>query len=68
MAGIYNEYKGENRFTILTTSANNSIADVHNRMPVILPGKLSEEWILSEEFALSYIHSNMPVLRRESST
>lgn len=68
MAGIYNEFKGENRFTILTAGANNSIADVHNRMPVILPGKLSEEWILSEKFALSYIHSNMPLLRREIST
>ena len=36
MAGIYNEFKDENRFVILTTGANHSIADVHNRMPVIL--------------------------------
>lgn len=67
MAGIFNEFKGENRFVILTTGANNSIADVHNRMPVILPKTMSEEWIASEDFALSYLHASMPVLRREVS-
>lgn len=65
MAGIYNEFKGENRFTILTTKANNSIADVHNRMPVILLKEMVDEWILSEEFALSYLWADMPQLQRE---
>lgn len=65
MAGIFNEFQGENRFVILTTSANNSIADVHNRMPVILPKAMAEDWIMSEDFALSYLHASMPVLQRE---
>lgn len=67
MAGIFNEFQGENKFVILTTSANNSIADVHNRMPVILPKEMADDWILSEEFALSYLHAIMPVLQREIS-
>lgn len=67
MAGIFNEFQGENKFVILTTSANNSIADVHNRMPVILPKDMAEDWIMSEEFALSYLHAIMPVLQREIS-
>lgn len=67
MAGIFNEFKGENRFVILTTTANNSIADIHDRMPVILPRTLAEEWIASEEFAISYLHTSMPVLKRETS-
>lgn len=66
MAGIYNEFKGESRFVILTTGANSSIADVHERMPVILQNQMVEDWIMSEEFALSYLHANMPVLRREA--
>lgn len=67
MAGIFNEFNSENKFVILTTSANNSIADVHNRMPVILQKEMAEDWILSEEFALSYLHATMPVLQRELS-
>lgn len=64
MAGIYNEFKGENKFVILTTGANNSIADVHDRMPVILPKQMAEDWILSEDFAVSYLHASMPALQR----
>ncbi|MFR6334052.1 MAG: SOS response-associated peptidase, partial [Eisenbergiella sp.] len=65
MAGIYNEFKDENRFVILTTGANHSIADVHNRMPVILTERNVEDWITSEDFALAYIQTVMPALRRE---
>lgn len=65
MAGIYNEFKGEHKFVILTTGANNSIADVHDRMPVILPKHMIEDWLFSEDFALSYLHAVMPALQRE---
>lgn len=68
MAGIFNEFNGENRFVILTTSANQSIEDVHNRMPVVLPKQMAEDWIMSEEFALSYLHAVMPPLYREISS
>lgn len=67
MAGIYNEFNSENKFVILTTQANNSIADVHDRMPVILPKPIVEDWITSEDFALSYFHAVMPPLTREVS-
>lgn len=65
MAGIYNEFKGEKRFAILTTAANLSISDVHNRMPVILPRDKIEDWIMTEEFAIPYLHARMPALIRE---
>lgn len=67
MAGIFNEFQGENRFLILTTSTNNSIADVHNRMLVILPKAVAEGWVASEDFALSYIQTVMLALQREVS-
>ena len=31
MAGCYNRYEGQERFVILTTDANSSVAPVHNR-------------------------------------
>lgn len=68
MAGLFNEFNGENRFVILTTGANNSIADVHNRMPVILTNTMVEDWIMSEDFALLYIKAVMPPLHREISS
>ena len=52
MAGIFNEFNGENKFVILTTTANMSIADVHDRMPVILQKSMVEDWVKSEGFAL----------------
>lgn len=67
MAGIYNDFNGVNKYVILTTGANNSIADVHDRMPVILPKTKLEDWIMSEDFALSYINTIMPPLQREIS-
>lgn len=45
MAGLYNQYEGENRFVILTTDANNSVSDVHKRMPVVVPKEKIEDWI-----------------------
>ena len=35
MAGLYNFYQDELRFVILTTAANESINDVHHRMPCL---------------------------------
>lgn len=36
MAGLYNIFNGEVRFVIITTEANDSMKDIHRRMPVIL--------------------------------
>jgi len=36
MAGLYNIYENELRFTILTTAANDSMHLIHDRMPVII--------------------------------
>lgn len=41
LAGIWNDYGSEQRFCILTRAAEQSIVDIHERMPVILkPNKL----------------------------
>lgn len=48
MAGIYSQFYGENRFVILTAEANDSMAEVHSRMPVILPKDRIRDWIYDD--------------------
>jgi putative SOS response-associated peptidase YedK len=50
-AGLYNDWKnpetGEviRSFTIITTEANSVVSPVHDRMPVILPKELEDDWL-----------------------
>lgn len=66
MAGIWNEYEGEKHFVILTTAANQSLAPIHNRMPLILPKELIRSWINDTELALSFLTQIPPELRVEN--
>lgn len=61
MAGCYNRYEGQERFVILTTDANPSVASVHNRMPLILEPEELKDWVLDEQVAESLLHKT-PVL------
>ena len=49
MAGFYGCVEGENRFVILTTTANASVQGVHNRMPLILEQGEIEAWLFQKE-------------------
>ena len=49
MAGFYGCIEGENRFVILTTAANSSMREVHNRMPLILERGEIEAWLFQKE-------------------
>lgn len=49
-AGLYERWdgtdgQGETTFTILTTEANEAIAPIHDRMPVILDADGADEWV-----------------------
>ena len=45
MAGIYRNEPTGNRYTILTTDANETMAPVHNRMPVIISEDEIRPWL-----------------------
>ena len=47
MAGIYSVFGGETRYCILTTAANESMARVHHRMPVVLTDSGADTWLRS---------------------
>lgn len=66
MAGIYNQFDGENRFVILTTNANTSMEEVHNRMPVIIPKDQIRDWIFDYNQADELLFREQPALIREA--
>jgi len=70
MAGIANSFRDAfgdpyTAFTILTTAANDSIASVHDRMPVILAADEVNHWIKDDDFMEYALHRIGPELEQE---
>ena len=65
MAGLYRDFDDERRLVILTTAANGSMRDVHERMPVILQRDMVRMWATDADAAVKYIAGGMPELERE---
>lgn len=66
MAGLYMYYRDEMRYVILTTEANDSIKDVHNRMPLVIPKCDIRTWILDNQATNDLLHRVPPMLTREA--
>ena len=62
MAGLWINFDGERRFTILTTEANNSMKEIHNRMPVVLTNPEMKQWKNSYQDALDILQTERPEL------
>ncbi|MEQ8198856.1 MAG: SOS response-associated peptidase [Clostridiaceae bacterium] len=67
MAGIYNQFEGENRFVILTAAANSSVLEVHERMPVVLPQDKIENWLYDYDAVDFILFSDHPGLVKQIS-
>ena len=65
MAGLYQDFGGERRFVIITTVANDSMVEVHNRMPVVLQGTERDAWLSSGEGAIEILRATRPALIRQ---
>lgn len=50
MAGIYKLYGSGYRFVIITSNANSSVSDVHDRMPLILEESEIKNWLFDDEY------------------
>src|ERR1700694_1016842 len=48
LAGVLARWEGQTAATILTTRANADIADLHNRMPVVLNDDDAATWVLED--------------------
>ena len=64
MAGLYSCFEGTDRFVILTTDANQSMAEVHHRMPVVVPRSLIGDWIYNGKMVNDILHREPPQLIR----
>ena len=47
------------RFVILTTSANESVAPIHDRMPLILPHRMLRRWLLDDQATEGFLQMVM---------
>ena len=61
LAGIYNRFDNEDRFTILTTTANASVSGYHDRMPVIIEKPAIPDWLFSNEKTPELLQREMPM-------
>lgn len=63
MAGLYNEFEDGKCFVILTTSANSSMSEIHDRMPVILSKEAVNDWIFRSG-KIQELLQGSPILQR----
>jgi putative SOS response-associated peptidase YedK len=64
MAGLYDEFDGKQRYVILTTEANDSMSDIHNRMPVVLDREEVQQWVANPECAIKILNEKHPLLEK----
>jgi putative SOS response-associated peptidase YedK len=66
LCGLYRMAEGACRFVILTRAANESMAEVHDRMPVILGAEDVRAYLTDEAAARALIASPAPMLAKEA--
>ena len=66
MAGIYSIYQNEMRYVILTTDANESMKEVHNRMPLVIPKNEIDTWIMDHSATNDILKRVPPQLIKEA--
>lgn len=65
LAGFSGRYEDGDRFVILTTQANASMAPVHSRMPLVLEREQVREWILDSKKTKELLGQEPPRLARD---
>lgn len=56
IAGIYQEFNGVSRFSVITTEPNTTVAAVHNRMPLVLLPEEHNIWLFGDAQPLHSRH------------
>lgn len=64
MAGLYSVRDGKTCYCILTTAANDSVKDVHHRMPLVLKKEQISPWLEQPEAAGDFLHMVPPSLEK----
>ena len=66
LAGIYDNSEGVNCFVVLTTAPNETVQDIHDRMPLILTHEQVRPWLTDSQAALQLLTISPPALQRSS--
>lgn len=66
IAGLYMNYKDEMRYVVLTTDANDSMKEVHTRMPLVIPKEDIKTWITDYQATNDLLHRVPPQLMKEA--
>ena len=66
MAGVYTMHLEEPRYVILTTVANESMKDIHDRMPLVIPKQEITAWIMDPQATNELLHRVPPLLIKEA--
>ena len=64
LAGLWNTFQGEERFVVLTTAPNDTIINVHDRMPVLLTNDEAMPWLHDTGMASAKLTALQPALER----
>ena len=65
LCGVYKVIDGQARFVILTRPANESMIEIHDRMPVIADEDEVRPYLTDRDAAMEIIAVNAPALTRE---
>lgn len=60
MAGIYQERNGQEYYCIITTAANQSMQEIHQRMPLVLTAEQQDAWLLDAGEAVKILRVVVP--------
>lgn len=66
LGGIYRKGEENDKFTIITTQANSSVKDIHDRMPLIIKREYVFNWIYDNENASRILEKNDISLGRKN--
>lgn len=66
LAGVYDNVEGQDCFVVLTTAPNDSVRDIHDRMPLILSHDQVRPWLTDPRAALELLTVVPPPMERES--
>ncbi|TGD23689.1 SOS response-associated peptidase [Companilactobacillus suantsaicola] len=65
IAGCYNYFDSVPQSILFTTQPNESMIQIHDRMPLILRKNQINAWIYDNQFAIDFINAEMPQLVSE---
>lgn len=65
LGGIFRQHEDKEEYVILTKEPIKIVEEVHNRMPVIIPKNLAENWLYDTNDAIGIMGNNYVELERK---